>query len=187
MARAHKITAAEAREARWSMHHAEPGRWFWRRVNRDGGNEACWPWLGRAVKGRGGYGRLVFKGKSLGAHRMALILASGEERPEEFACHRCDNPICCNPAHLFWGSPKDNVDDCVAKGRKRGAPPKIDLARMKSLRAAGRSYTELAAEFHVNQASIAKALKRLGLNGPIRPNQNALRARDASLVEVDCG
>jgi hypothetical protein len=169
MARAHRITAAAALTARWERHHEHPERWFWARVDRSAGDDACWPWTGRVMATRRGYGRLMFKGRLVGAHRMALILATCSEHVDEFACHRCDNPVCCNPRHLFWGTPQDNVDDCVAKGRKRGAAPKIDLERVVKRRAEGASYSVLAEEFSVNQASIGKALRRA-----------ALRARAAS-------
>lgn len=163
MARAHRITADHASRIRWERHHAQPELWFWNRVDRSGGRDACWPWLGRIMAARGGYGRLKFKGRMVGAHRMALFLASGEDRAGEFACHRCDNPICCNPEHLFWGTPKDNVVDSIVKGRKRGRPGKINVEEMLSLRAQGQSYTQIAARFSVNQASIGKALKRAAL------------------------
>ena len=91
---------------------------------------------------------------------MALILATSEDRPDEFACHDCDNPPCCNPNHLFWGTHQDNMDDAVAKGRKRGAPPKIDIPVMLAMRERGASYSQIAARFSVNQTSVGKALKR---------------------------
>lgn len=150
---------APATAERWRRHHAEPERWFWKRVAKGSADE-CWPWLGYVIKERRGYGRLAFKGKLIGAHRMALILSSGEDKPGQFACHRCDNPPCCNPSHLFWGTPKDNVHDSLAKGRQRGAARKIDISELLRMRGTGRSYSQLAAHFQVNQASIGRALKR---------------------------
>jgi len=170
--------AAHARKIRWQRHHADPDKWFWTRVDRTAGDGACWPWLGRIMVKRRGYGRLKFKGVHTAAHRMALILSSGENRQEEFACHTCDNPPCCNPAHLFWGTPLENTQDMDAKGRRRSKERKIDINKLKERRTAGLSYSELAAEFCVNQASIGKALRKVGLSGAVRPNQNAsLRAR----------
>lgn len=162
MARAHHITAANATAARWAKYHAHPSLWFWSRVDRRGPDE-CWPWKGRVMASRRGYGRLTFSGRMIGAHRMALSLSTGGDCPGLFACHRCDNPVCCNPAHLFWGTHQDNMDDCASKGRKRGAPQKIDLDRLVERRAQNVSYSTLAAEFGVNQASIGKALKRAAL------------------------
>jgi len=160
MARAHKITAANANRIRWEQHNAEPGRWFWPRVFRSS-PEDCWPWTGRVMATRGGYGRLTVKGKMIGAHRMALILHSGGDMPGLFACHRCDNPICCNPLHLFWGTPLDNTRDCLEKKRRPAPHPrKINLEEVVKLHGDGWSYSRLATLYAVNQASIGKALKR---------------------------
>lgn len=95
---------------------------FWGKVDIRGDNE-CWPWLlcktppyGRH---KGGYGRFTINGRQSRANRVALIIATGEDRASELACHRCDNPACCNPNHLFWGSTLENNRDCRAKGRYR--------------------------------------------------------------------
>jgi hypothetical protein len=112
----------------------------------------------------------MFKRRLIGAHRMALILSSGKNPEGMCACHHCDNPPCCNPLHLFWGTDQDNAADRGSKGRARGAPAKIDIPRLLELRSQGASYSKLAAIFSVNQGSIGKALKRA-----------ALRAKAASL------
>lgn len=85
------------------------------KVDRSGGPTACWPWrAGRTPKG---YGRLKVDGRQVAAHRLAFIIANGPIPSGKFVCHACDNPPCCNPAHLWLGSPRDNVRDCMAKGR----------------------------------------------------------------------
>lgn len=91
---------------------------FWRKVDRSGGPDACWPWTGTLVSGKGYGGSHQTDGGPRYAHRRALELTIG--RPltrSEFACHHCDNPPCCNPAHLFLGSALDNARDRDAKGR----------------------------------------------------------------------
>lgn len=85
---------------------------FWSKVDTTAGMDGCWPWT--ASRNRGGYGHF----DNTSAHRFSLELKLGRPiRPGLFACHTCDNPPCCNPAHLFEGTHQDNVDDRQAKGR----------------------------------------------------------------------
>lgn len=85
---------------------------FWSKVDRCAPDE-CWPWKYGST---GMYGHFKAGGRSVGSHRLAYFLHHGNW-PTMLICHRCDNPPCCNPAHLFEGTSKDNSADCVAKGR----------------------------------------------------------------------
>lgn len=64
-----------------------------------------------------GYGQLNFNGAITKAHRLSYAAFVGPITGGLFVCHKCDNPKCCNPAHLFLGTQQDNVADMVAKGR----------------------------------------------------------------------
>jgi hypothetical protein len=96
---------------------------FWEKVDRRGPNE-CWLWTGNTNKT--GYGR-HYRNKTEfhSAHRFSYELHHGPIEghvpgdPEREICvlHRCDTPRCVNPSHLFLGSDKDNIRDCIAKGR----------------------------------------------------------------------
>lgn len=83
-------------------------------------NSGCWLWLGKI--GNNGYAYLhIYRTASIYAHRFSLQMATTEEGAGLEACHRCDNPLCVNPDHLFWGTQKDNNHDAMLKGRIRNA------------------------------------------------------------------
>lgn len=88
---------------------------FWRRVP-EGSPEQCWEWQG--YRGPAGYGILKFRGNSQRAHRISAILHIDKNiKSEDFVCHRCDNPPCVNPNHLFISDTTGNMQDMVNKGR----------------------------------------------------------------------
>lgn len=82
--------------------------------------DECWPWMGRLTTH--GYGAFKLQGgRETRAHRWMLEHTLGYPLGPLFACHRCDNPRCVNPAHLFPGTNADNAGDMKAKGRARSA------------------------------------------------------------------
>lgn len=91
---------------------------FWANVDidTDAGPDACWTWT--ACVDKDGYGQIGRDGKLEKAHRVAWGLVNGEIPDGKQILHSCDNPPCCNPAHLFPGTHADNVADKVAKGRQ---------------------------------------------------------------------
>lgn len=98
---------------------------FWKKVDRNGPVPEhcpelgpCWIWTGG--KKRKGYGAVSYHGKTDRSHRLAWRLTNGPIPPETpCVLHRCDNPPCCNPSHLFLGDNAANTRDMVAKGRHR--------------------------------------------------------------------
>lgn len=89
---------------------------FWSNVDRSGGPDACWEWQGS--RHPFGYGQSYFtKPVTALAHRVAWIIEHGAITSNQFVCHRCDNPPCVNPTHLFLGTQLDNMRDMNAKGR----------------------------------------------------------------------
>lgn len=89
---------------------------FWAKVPA-GGLLDCWEWQGNRNVGRGGYGQLSVWPNTYLAHRIAYALTKGPIPAGLFVLHRCDNPPCVNPAHLWLGTARDNSADMVAKGR----------------------------------------------------------------------
>lgn len=86
---------------------------FWRKINRVGEND-CWIWLRGTSRNYGGFS---LAGKYVSAHRFAWEITNGPIPSGLDVLHRCDNPPCCNPAHLFLGTQADNNRDMVRKGR----------------------------------------------------------------------
>lgn len=120
---------------------------------------------------RNGYGSFSHKtSRSARAHRMAWIFAVGPVPRGAVVCHRCDNPSCVNPAHLFLGSQADNMRDKIAKGRQlRGegiGTSRLTEQQVSEIRARhgaynidGESCRKLAAEFGVSDKAIWHAVK----------------------------
>ena len=79
-------------------------------------NNDCIIWTGHKwAQGRYGLDRI--NGRNTGAHRAAWIRANGEIPEGLLVCHKCDNGLCVNVEHLFLGTPSDNIQDCIRKGR----------------------------------------------------------------------
>lgn len=81
-----------------------------------GDPEGCWNFTGHRDKN--GYGKLRWKGKGMLAHRVSYMIVNGYLPDDLLVCHKCDNPSCINPQHLFLGTNYDNTMDAVRKGRK---------------------------------------------------------------------
>lgn len=151
---------------------------FWSYVSVDEDVTACWNWNGAFDSN--GYGRFHIgrsRNSSMLAHRIAFGLQHGVL--PEAVCHRCDNPACCNPSHLFGGTLADNNRDMTAKrrhwahvdasrsakGERHGHSKLTDrlvsLIREKYAMG-GSSQRQLAQEFGVCQRTINKVVRGIG-------------------------
>jgi hypothetical protein len=139
---------------------------FWSYVDKSAGPDGCWPWLG-ADDGRRGYGKFKLASyESARTHRIAYALANGVG-PILDVLHRCDNPPCCNPAHLFEGDHNANMADMVSKGRSIGGglpgelsqAAKLTAAQVVQIRArikAGESNVGIARDYGVGDDIISR-------------------------------
>jgi hypothetical protein len=87
---------------------------FWSNVDKTG---TCWVWTGARNVRRMGYGATSLGGKNTPAHRASWRLTNGEIPSGMFVCHRCDNPPCVRPDHLFLGTHGENMRDMMSKNR----------------------------------------------------------------------
>jgi hypothetical protein len=85
---------------------------IWKRIIKQ--HDGCWIWQG--AKDKDGYGWITILQKMYKVHRVAWSLCNGPIPEDMFICHHCDNPSCCNPAHLFLGTNSDNMQDMLGKG-----------------------------------------------------------------------
>ena len=134
---------------------------FWAKVQR-GQLEQCWPWMG--AKTRGGYGEINSDGSMFRAHRVAYELFYGLIPSHMSVLHRCDNPGCVNPMHLFLGTNQDNMRDCLSKGRWGTRHPGKKLNRkkallIKKLSLQGLTRDRLAELCGVDEATVRAVLK----------------------------
>lgn len=91
----------------------------------------CWVWTG--AKDAKGYGMFRRMGRTWRAHRLSHAMFKGAVGEHELVRHKCDNPSCVNPDHLETGSPRDNAQDAIKRGRFkfRAAPPGEEHHRAK--------------------------------------------------------
>lgn len=142
---------------------------FWDGVGKCGKN-SCWPWK-RAISEQG-YGTMSVNRRPFGAHRMAWILSNGPIPDDLMVCHRCDNPPCCNPRHLFIGTHRDNMADRKIKGHyptrftghKRAKLTGENFRRFRRRVLSGEKPFSIATAFGIHGSTACKIAKQLFTN-----------------------
>lgn len=126
------------------------------------GHADCWEW--KHSRDKYGYGMAYFNSRRNYTHRIAFTLLVGPIPAGMLVCHKCDNPPCCNPAHLFVGTVKDNTLDRNAKGRAprqdgerngNAALGPSAVAKIRALAASGVKQTHIATMFGVSSQAVS--------------------------------
>jgi hypothetical protein len=132
---------------------------FWSKVDQSGGLEACWPWT--ASRRGNEYGSFWINGQTYKTNRVVWMLEQGETPTDKMVLHSCNNPLCCNPKHLYLGNNSNNVRDAQRAGTFRCTSDLTadEKAKIKALYASGRwSQTDLAEMFGTTGSTIWKII-----------------------------
>jgi hypothetical protein len=132
---------------------------FWAKVDIKGPAE-CWLWKGDTLAS--GYARVSITHDHYIGSRVAWELTYGPIPKDLLACHKCDNPPCCNPNHLFLGTAKDNHNDMVQKGRCKTVKILTDeiVFNIRLLHVEGLSNPSIAKKLNISRPTIWDVVNR---------------------------
>jgi hypothetical protein len=129
-------------------------------INKVEVTDGCWLW--KASKNRKRYGQFQLKRKQMLAHRFVWMCFYGSIPETMQVCHKCDNPSCVNPSHLFLGTNRDNVRDRNAKGRQaigeRHGLSKLTqekVSRIRELHSQGAKQHDISVMFGITQSNVS--------------------------------
>jgi hypothetical protein len=135
---------------------------LWENVDKSGD---CWIWTG--FKDPNGYGRLCINGTPRLTHRLMMELEGHQITPDQYVCHKCDNPSCVNPDHLFIGTAADNSADMAAKGRscrgeKQGQSKltENDVFDIRKRYEGGEVQSKIAKDYGLHQVTVSEIVTR---------------------------
>lgn len=148
---------------------------FLSKISKD--ESGCHIWIG--TKNKAGYGKMSRNGSKFYAHRFAWEMANGEIPHGLHVCHRCDNPSCVNPDHLFIGTVADNMRDRELKGRgnhpvgEKSSRAKLKPDDVLEIRRSSLTHRKLAEIYGVAHSTIF--LARKGINWASIKNDGGLK------------
>lgn len=148
---------------------------FWSRLERMDNAPNCWEWTGSRKKKLLPYGLLTLNRLSLKAHRVAFAIVTGADVTGKMVAHRCDNPPCCNPTHLFLTDDEGNNHDRDAKDRwrpqtgpiirtpspgERNGNSKLTETQVREILAAPSGSMQMAADLGISYATLKRIRSR---------------------------
>lgn len=123
-------------------------------------NSGCWIWIGSIEREEKPYGVTYARGRKERAHRLSYEIANGGFDKKLCVLHRCDNPSCVNPDHLFLGTNADNVADMTRKGRQaRGVKnrhARLTEAQALEIKMATGKRADIAAKYGINETNVSR-------------------------------
>lgn len=147
---------------------------FWEKVDRAAGVDGCWPWT--ATRTPQNYGQFDKRG----SHRVAFELTNGAIPAGLYVLHSCDNPPCCNPAHLSLGTHADNLREAAERGLFPLKIPDQDVVVLRTRVAAGESVASAARGLRIEYSTAKKMVRgwlRPHVGGPLtRPRVRPTKA-----------
>lgn len=131
---------------------------FWSLVDRSAtSRDGCWEWQGHIGTTRGGYGRYRHQGQRWRAHRVAYALAHCLEPGQMQIMHKCNNPACCRPSHLYAGTDADNNRDRQLAGTQAMSAAVLaesDVINIRAMIDAGTTQQAIADQYGVHRTTI---------------------------------
>lgn len=140
----------------WTQVHAKR---FWSSIRK---SDQCWEWTAGRFSGGMRYGQFRVGKKKVKAHRFSWLMHFGEIPEGMRVLHKCDNPICVRPDHFFLGTDRDNIADCVAKGRSRNGSAEHRELWTGERNAAAKITANVAAEIRETRRRSTLTLKQIG-------------------------
>jgi len=133
----------------------------WKKINKKE-NDDCWEWVG--ALSNNGYGAFVLNQKTYSSHRIVYELIYGSISSGYCILHKCNNPSCCNPSHLYLGTHADNSKQMVNEGRscrgEKNGRSKLNVEQIREIRrlySTGKYYQrELGIRFGVSRSEIGR-------------------------------
>lgn len=153
---------------------------FWKKVKTNP-ETGCREWTGGVCKN--GYGKFFLNGAMVSVHRFAVTVTSGEIGEGLYVCHKCDNPRCVNPEHLFLGTAKQNCQDMLSKGRRAHWKAKLtldDVMEIRTLHESGESATSLAEQFNISAGHASQIIRGKVWKDPSKYATNTAPQANAS-------